>query len=103
MSPLPHTYISPTDLPTSYDPRNISGRDFTTVNRNQHIPQCESEKLQDLIGAHMLCMYSGIYKYKQTFYQSVEGYRMVVGMAARHVVRRLTLAMHVRLLVCDVF
>ena len=41
VSPLPHTYISPKDLPTSYDPRNISGKDFTTVNRNQHIPQCK--------------------------------------------------------------
>lgn len=42
ISPLPHTYISPKDLPTSYDPRNIGGIDFTTVNRNQHIPHCRS-------------------------------------------------------------
>jgi len=28
-----------TDLPTSYDTRNVDGVDFTTVNRNQHIPQ----------------------------------------------------------------
>merc|ERR1711959_489209 len=27
------------DLPENYDPRNISGVDYTTVNRNQHIPQ----------------------------------------------------------------
>lgn len=39
VSPLPHTYISPEDLPTSYDPRNMNSRDYTTVNRNQHIPQ----------------------------------------------------------------
>jgi hypothetical protein len=40
VSPLPHTYLSPADLPASYDPRNISGVDYTTANRNQHIPQC---------------------------------------------------------------
>lgn len=39
VSPLPHTYLRPEDLPASYDPRNISGLDYTTVNRNQHIPQ----------------------------------------------------------------
>jgi len=41
ISPLPHTYLRPEDLPSSYDPRNIKGMDYTTVNRNQHIPQCE--------------------------------------------------------------
>ena len=40
VSALPHTYLNPSDLPDSYDPRNINGVDFTTVNRNQHIPQC---------------------------------------------------------------
>lgn len=44
-SPLPHTYISPEDLPASYDPRNIQEKDFTTVNRNQHIPQCKPHVL----------------------------------------------------------
>lgn len=34
----PHTYLKPEDLPKVYDPRNMDGRDFTTVNRNQHIP-----------------------------------------------------------------
>ena len=38
-SPLPHTYLRPSDIPDQYDPRNISGVDYTTVNRNQHIPQ----------------------------------------------------------------
>jgi len=38
VSPLPHTYIIAEDLPQSYDPRNISGLDYTTTNRNQHIP-----------------------------------------------------------------
>eukprot|EP00730_Choanoeca_flexa_P016127 TRINITY_DN7560_c0_g1_i1.p1 TRINITY_DN7560_c0_g1~~TRINITY_DN7560_c0_g1_i1.p1 ORF type:complete len:630 (+),score=144.81 TRINITY_DN7560_c0_g1_i1:189-1892(+) len=39
VSPLPHTYLSEADLPAVYDPRNISGLDYTTANRNQHIPQ----------------------------------------------------------------
>ena len=39
VSPLPHTYISPKDIPESYDVRNISGKDFTTANRNQHNPK----------------------------------------------------------------
>lgn len=37
-SPLPHTVIPKSSIPASYDPRNISGVDFTTMNRNQHIP-----------------------------------------------------------------
>jgi len=37
-SPLPHTYLAPEDLPASYDPRDMNGVDYTTVNRNQHIP-----------------------------------------------------------------
>ena len=40
VSPLPHTYVNQADLPAIYDPRNISGVDYTTANRNQHIPQC---------------------------------------------------------------
>eukprot|EP00049_Salpingoeca_infusionum_P008937 m.148445 g.148445 ORF g.148445 m.148445 type:complete len:636 (+) comp14180_c0_seq1:17-1924(+) len=39
VSPLPHTYIDIESIPANYDPRNISGVDYTTVNRNQHIPQ----------------------------------------------------------------
>jgi len=37
-SALPHTYIKAADLPDSYDPRNIDGVDYTTILRNQHIP-----------------------------------------------------------------
>ena len=40
-SPQPHTYLKKEQLPTIYDPRNMNGADFTTVNRNQHIPVCE--------------------------------------------------------------
>ena len=40
ISPLPHTYIRPEDIPSSYDPRSLKGLDMTTVNRNQHIPHC---------------------------------------------------------------
>ncbi|EGD81387.1 cathepsin Z [Salpingoeca rosetta] len=39
VSPMPHTYLRPSDVPQTYDPRNINGVDYTTVNRNQHIPQ----------------------------------------------------------------
>ena len=52
VSPLPHTLLSPSDIPASYDPRNISGKDYTTVNRNQHIPQCMYV---------CLCVYRSIY------------------------------------------
>lgn len=37
-SPLPHTYLKPSDVPTSYDPRDLNGLDHTTILRNQHIP-----------------------------------------------------------------
>lgn len=40
-TPQPHTYLKTEDLPTAYDPRNMEGKDYTTVNRNQHIPVCE--------------------------------------------------------------
>jgi cathepsin X len=39
ISPLPHTYIRAEDIPVTYDPRNVNGRDLTTANMNQHIPQ----------------------------------------------------------------
>ena len=39
-SPLPHSYLSPGDLPKSYDIRNLNGKSLATDNRNQHIPQC---------------------------------------------------------------
>lgn len=40
---MSHTHSSilpvrPEDLPETYDPRNMNGRDLTTINRNQHIP-----------------------------------------------------------------
>eukprot|EP01137_Pigoraptor_chileana_P019290 Opistho-2@80132 len=38
-SPLPQTYTRPEDLPETYDPRNIAGIDYTTPNKNQHIPK----------------------------------------------------------------
>jgi len=37
-SPLPHTYLKPHDIPTSYDSRSINNLDYTTILRNQHIP-----------------------------------------------------------------
>ena len=38
-APLPHTYIQTSDLPSKYDWRNVNGTDFTTWNKNQHIPK----------------------------------------------------------------
>jgi len=38
-TPLPHTYVKPEDIPTSYDIRSIGGIEYMTSNRNQHIPQ----------------------------------------------------------------
>ena len=37
-TPQPHTYLKPADLPASYDIRNISGVNYATPTRNQHIP-----------------------------------------------------------------
>ncbi|CAI5461919.1 unnamed protein product [Closterium sp. Yama58-4] len=38
-SPLPQHYMRPEDIPASYDIRNMSGRSYTVVERNQHIPR----------------------------------------------------------------
>ena len=38
-SPLPHTYLKDEDIPDSYDIRNVDGKNYATINRNQHIPQ----------------------------------------------------------------
>eukprot|EP00897_Mesotaenium_endlicherianum_P007528 jgi/Mesen1/6803/ME000035S06180 len=38
-TPAPHTYLAAADIPAAYDIRNVGGRNFATINRNQHIPQ----------------------------------------------------------------
>ncbi|CAM9246029.1 unnamed protein product, partial [Ectocarpus sp. 8 AP-2014] len=38
-SPLPHTYIDPSDLPRFFSWTNVGGRSYVTKNLNQHIPQ----------------------------------------------------------------
>jgi len=38
-SPQPIDYINVGDLPSSYDWRNVSGKSYVTVTRNQHLPQ----------------------------------------------------------------
>ena len=38
--PLPHTYLNVKDLPSSFTWANVSGVNYLTATRNQHIPQC---------------------------------------------------------------
>lgn len=39
--PLPHEYVNVKDLPASFNWANMSGVNYLTMSRNQHIPQCE--------------------------------------------------------------
>lgn len=41
VSPLPHTYLKPSDIPAEWNPHDIDGITLVTSDLNQHIPQCE--------------------------------------------------------------
>jgi hypothetical protein len=38
-NPLPHTYVSPHELPHAFSWANVNGRSYLTKSLNQHIPQ----------------------------------------------------------------
>jgi cathepsin X len=38
-TPMPSEYLKPDDLPKSYDIRNLNGKSYASIDRNQHIPQ----------------------------------------------------------------
>ena len=41
LSPLPHTYLDPSDIPAEWNPHDIDGVTLVTSDLNQHIPQCK--------------------------------------------------------------
>ena len=42
----PHEYVDMADVPTEYSWANVSGVNFLTRSRNQHIPQCTFYQLK---------------------------------------------------------
>ena len=41
ISPLPHEYLKPKDLPASFTWADHDDVNYLTATRNQHIPQCK--------------------------------------------------------------
>ena len=38
LSPRPHTYLKSYEIPKSYDARNLNGKNYASIDKNQHIP-----------------------------------------------------------------
>ena len=38
LSPLPYTYLKSYEIPKSYDIRNMNGKNYASIDKNQHIP-----------------------------------------------------------------
>ncbi|KAK8808568.1 hypothetical protein WA158_008469 [Blastocystis sp. Blastoise] len=64
-SPLPQDYIKKSDIPKSYDIRNLNGKNYATMDKNQHIPQycgsCWAQGSTSAMGDRISLLRNGTY------------------------------------------